>query len=429
MPAVYRSRDPRKTPLYRLLEAHYEPVKLQWEQRFEARYGFFCGFWDQAVARYLDCGVWDNGFARIRCDACRHEMLVAFSCKQRGLCPSCSAKRGAELGAFLIEHVKEDVGHAQWVFTIPKMLRPLFFKVRHLRGHLAQMAWETVRDLMAAAVEVPDLRPGMVAVIQSFGDRVNPHPHVHALVTRGGWTRDDQFLPIPFVDPGAAQRLFQHKVLTLLQREDLITPERVALLLSWKHTGFSVHNSVRIAPDDTDGLEALVRYIMRPPVSLARLRLLPGGNDVLHFPKRQGDDPGQATPERVEAMEYVARVLSQVPEPRKHQVRYYGFYSCAARGKRNKGRQAGRTASDVAEQAETEAPPQTAVLRKRWADLLRRVYEADPLVCPRCGAPMRVVSFITQPAVIRRILKHLKTTQRPVTRPPPPRPRPVLATP
>ena len=166
-------------------------------QRFEARYGFFCGFWDQAVARYLDCGIWDNGFARIRCDACRHEMLVAFSCKQRGLCPSCSAKRGAKLGAFLIDHIKQDVGHAQWVFTIPKMLRPLFFKMRHLRGHLARLAWETVRDLMAAAVEEPDLRPGMVAVIQSFGDRVNPHPHVHALVTRGGWTRDDRFLPYP----------------------------------------------------------------------------------------------------------------------------------------------------------------------------------------------------------------------------------------
>ena len=120
MPAVYRPRDPRKTPLFRLLEAHYEPVKLYWEQRFEARYGFFCSFWDRAVARDLDCGIWDNGFARIRCDTCRHEMLVAFSCKQRGLCPSCSAKRGAELGAFLIDHVKEDVAHAQWVFTIPR---------------------------------------------------------------------------------------------------------------------------------------------------------------------------------------------------------------------------------------------------------------------------------------------------------------------
>ncbi len=428
MPAVYRARDPRKTPLFRLLEAHYEPVKLYWEQRFEAHYGFFCGFWDQAVAHYLDCGIWDNGFARIRCDACRHEMLVAFSCKQRGLCPSCSAKRGAELGAFLIEHVKEDVGHAQWVFTIPKMLRPLFFKMRSLRGHLARLAWHTVCELMAAAVEESDLRPGMVAVIQTFGDRVNPHPHVHAIVTRGGWTRDDRFLPVPFVDPAVAQRLFQHKVLAFLEREGLITPERVALLLSWRHTGFSVHNSVRIAAHDNDALEALVRYLMRPPVSLARLRLLPGGQDVLHFPKGKGDDPGAASPVRIDAMEYVAQVLAQIPEPRKHQVRYYGYYSCAARGKRIKDQRATREAANAVHQAEPEAPPQTAALRKRWA-LLRRVYEVDPLVCPRCAGTMRVISFITQPAVIRRILEHLKQTPRRLTRPPPPKPRPVLATP
>ena len=110
-------------------------------------------------------------------------MLVAFSCKQRELCPSCSAKRGCELAAFLADHVLEDVPHAQWVFTIPKMLRPLFFRKRELRGVLAQLAWQTVRDLMAAAVDEPDLRPGMVSVLQTFGDRINPHPHVHAVVT------------------------------------------------------------------------------------------------------------------------------------------------------------------------------------------------------------------------------------------------------
>ena len=83
-------------------------------------------------------------------------MLVAFSCKQRGLCPSCSAKRGAGFGAFLIDHFKEDVGHAQWVFSIPKMFRPLFFKMRHLRGHLARLAWETVRDDGGVRPEVRD---------------------------------------------------------------------------------------------------------------------------------------------------------------------------------------------------------------------------------------------------------------------------------
>ena len=63
--------------------------------------------------------------------------------------------------------------------------------------------------------------------------------------------------------------------------------------------------------------------MMRPPVSLARLQLLPGSDDVLHFPKGSGDDPGSAQPERIDAMEYVARVLAQIPPPRKHLVRYH----------------------------------------------------------------------------------------------------------
>ena len=44
------------------------------------------------------------------------------------------------------------------------------------------------------------------------------NPHVHAIASRGGWTRDERFIPIPYVDPHAAQELFRHKVLALLQR-------------------------------------------------------------------------------------------------------------------------------------------------------------------------------------------------------------------
>ena len=62
----------------------------------------------------------------MRCGACAAEYLVAFSCKGRGLCPSSAATRTAELAAFLREEVLDDVGHAQWVFSIPKMLRPFF---------------------------------------------------------------------------------------------------------------------------------------------------------------------------------------------------------------------------------------------------------------------------------------------------------------
>ena len=121
--ALYRPRRPQSTPLYRLVETQVDEVRSQWEERFEGRYCFWRGSVDKTVAAYLDCGILENGFARVRCGACRAEFLVAFSCKGRGLCPSCATKRAAALAAFLREEVLADVGHAQWVFSIPKMLR------------------------------------------------------------------------------------------------------------------------------------------------------------------------------------------------------------------------------------------------------------------------------------------------------------------
>jgi hypothetical protein len=260
--AVYKPRDPSESPLFQLLESLYDTVKGVWDERFESRYGFWRGRWDDVVARYLDCGDWNVGFARVRCGQCAEEFLVAFSCKERGLCPSCGAKRGAELGAFLADEVIEDVGHAQWVFTVPKMLRFFLFRQRELLGDLSRLAYETVRELMAAAADDKTLCPGMVTVIQTFGERLNPHPHLHALVSRGGWTASGEWIPVPYVDPKAAERLFQHKLLRLLRRKELLSQERLELLLSWKHSGFSVHNDVRVAGGDTKALEALVRYMM-----------------------------------------------------------------------------------------------------------------------------------------------------------------------
>ena len=112
MPGL-QTQDPRKTPLYGLLESLYERVKGAWEERFERSYGFWRGLVDVVVKGYLACGLWQGGFAMVRCRRCPEEFLVALSCKRRGVCPSCGAKRAAELTAFLRDEVVEQVGHAQ----------------------------------------------------------------------------------------------------------------------------------------------------------------------------------------------------------------------------------------------------------------------------------------------------------------------------
>jgi len=64
--------------------------------------------------------------------------------------------------------------------------------------------------------------------------------------------------------------------------------------------------------------------------------------------------------------------------------------------------------------------------RRRWAELLRQIFEVDPLRCPACGGQMRIVSFITQRAVIDRILDHLRRASESARGPPGAQRRPRL---
>ena len=126
--------------MFRLVDEFYDQVKGSWEERFEGRYGFWRGFVDDVVLAFQACGDFEGGFARVYCDACRAAYLVALSCSRRVVCPSCAAKRGAIFGALLQEEILEPVGHGQWVFTIPKMLRPFFLHHRELLGELSRAA-------------------------------------------------------------------------------------------------------------------------------------------------------------------------------------------------------------------------------------------------------------------------------------------------
>ena len=243
--------------------------------------------------------------------------------------------------------------------------------------------------------------------------------HLHCLVSRGVWLADGQWIPVPYIDTHAAEILFREKVFRILQEHDLLSDERIKILRSWRRSGFSIDNDVYLYPSDTQALEILSRYIVRCPVSLRRLQYDKKSNYVLYQPKSKNRKA-----ELLDPLEFLARVLIHIlrwaalrgspatsdsleaarmrtiPQPNQHSILYYGHYARRRRKHARKNRPAAVDDELNATRRKT--------LRRRWANLICRVFKTDPLICKKCGGKMRVVSFITEPGVIRQIVDHLE---------------------
>ena len=85
---VYQPRNPKASAYYSCVEDHFEQLETVWGERYQRRFGFWRPSVMDVIQRYLDCGNLHFGFARVKCEDCGHEYLLAFSCKRRHYCPS-----------------------------------------------------------------------------------------------------------------------------------------------------------------------------------------------------------------------------------------------------------------------------------------------------------------------------------------------------
>ena len=197
-------------------------------------------------------------------------------------------------------------------------------------------------------------------------------------------------------------------------RRELLSDDVAQSMLAWQHSGFHVHHSVRLEADDALGMLQLARYAARAPIALDRLHYDRGKKCVrLVSDKREGPTAGAHD---FDPLEFLALLLAHVPDHHEILVRYYGAYSVRRRAR---WRKLGILA-DTRLPAEPPPPNHDAVpdgpalraLRSRWAELLRRIFEVDPLRCPRCGNEMRIIAFILDARVIDTILRHLRRNGR-----------------
>ncbi|MCX5847111.1 MAG: transposase [Deltaproteobacteria bacterium] len=354
--------------------------------------------------RYLDCGDLHNGFSRVKCKDCGHEYLLAFSCKRRHFCPSCHQKRVVEFGEWLCCEVLKKVPHRHFVFSIPKILRRYFLYDRKLLADLSRCAWDALTVFLQEAVPEKKPVPGAVIAIQTFGDFLGFNPHCHILVTDGCfYGGKGMFRVAPPFDLKKLETIFRHKVFRMLLNKGKITEEMIRMISAWKHSGFHVFCGNRISPNDATAMENLARYIIRASFSQERMQYLDQEAKVVYTSKAcPGHRFGDSKSNKVfDALEWLAAMCSHIPNKGEQMVRYYGYYSNVSRGKRQESTED----DDIPYIIESEEDVKAH--RRKWAKLIQKIYEVDPLICPKCQGTMRIISSIEDGEIIKAILKHL----------------------
>ncbi len=209
----------------------------------------------------------------------------------------------------------------------------------------------------------------------------------------------------------------REELFKILLKKEKITPERVELLRSWRHSGFNVSSDRRIAQGERLELEKLLQYMVRAPVSLARLSYDRHGMVTYrgNYHPSLGRDH-----QLVSGLEFLAMLVPHVALRYESRIHSYGAISTTIRrelGWIEKDEESAQAPRDVVVLDEEESDFVT-LRRKSWRRLIARAWLQDPQLCPGCAEPMRVVSAINSPHqddVIEKILKHSgHNTSRPL---------------
>ena len=140
-----------------------------------------------------------RGFVHVRCTSCGDDMAVAFSCKLRGLCPSCGGRRMAGSAAHLVDRVLPSVPVRQYVFAFPYELSGLAATRADVLAALSRIFWESLRAhyqrrAKTAGIGTSSLDTGAVTGVHRAGASLNVHVHFHLLCLDGVYVDDGETL-------------------------------------------------------------------------------------------------------------------------------------------------------------------------------------------------------------------------------------------
>jgi hypothetical protein len=182
---TYERRKPEQTLLYQTIAGHWETFKAEREMEGRTVPKYIA----EEFENYLRCGILAYGFGRVQCPQCQHEKLVAFSCKGRGFCPSCGARRMAEAAIYLTDTLVPLVPVRQFVVSFPPPLRLWLARSNSLAGVVCGKIMDALTVHLRRETGTKNSLVGAVVFIQRFGSGANLNVHLHIIALDGTYTQ------------------------------------------------------------------------------------------------------------------------------------------------------------------------------------------------------------------------------------------------
>jgi len=449
---TYRRRVPEQELLHQLLVENLETFleQARTEEHELPRYV------EKELRDYVECGVLGYGFVRLKCSGCgKEERAIAFSCKGRGFCPSCTGRRMADTAARLIDNVfPTGVPVRQWVLSLPMELRYRLSYDGKLLSDVLSVFLRVVRGWyyrQAKAAGYKDVRCGSVTFAQRFGSALNLNPHFHVLQLDGVYTDDTEndrplFIPSPELrdeDVKAIVETTSYRIIRLLARRGILDGDQIDSLvydspilagvtaasvqgmiatgeragmrvrrvladpadgirtghLCFASRGFSLHAATTVDADDRTALERLCKYVARPPLAAGRLRKV--SDDLLSFRLKTPWSDG-TTAILLSPIELIEKLSALVPPPRRNLVRYHGVLAPHAK---DRDKIVPQVEKKENENSSRDKESISTKYRLTWAALLSRTFNLDLERCSLCGGKMKVITAVTDPDSVRRYLE------------------------
>ena len=429
---MYVARTPYKTDLHALVRENYHQVFFDKEVQ-GTQLPFHL---EREFTKYLTCGIPSYGMARFQCPCCQKDKFLAFSCKGRTICPSCTGRRTADTAKHLLEEVIPAVPVRQWVLSMPYRYRFLLATRPEFLRKALSIYHRTISGYYQKKAKLLNLKYskiGAITFIQRFGGNLVLNVHFHTLYMDGvfheNYLGEEVFYEIIPTHEEVVQvtGILKKRLENLMGREENKDNEDTALSQIqaqsvqnrdevfksprkigkvWDppfedfrgtrccyNDGFSLHANVKILGHLRSGLEQLCRYVLRGPLALDRISY-DGGKVNLKLKKiyKDGTTHLEFSPEQ-----FIKRVIALIPPPRQNLIRYIGVF-----GARHKKR---AIITGMAQPKKEKVKKKS--YRTPWAELLRHVFKYEVSDCEHCGTKLVLIATITSRHVCQKILKHL----------------------